>query len=515
MPESASWDNLPINESSCHVRLNGVESPMRCKVEQIGTVLAALTVFAAAWPAQAQPQLDRFERQLEQIRRDTRLLISPDIPAEQRAMYEAGGYFTTVFMILDDPDGKDHVLRQQDLNGYFRANFDGVHQFFLRARTGYTDFNTGDDFDGEGDEVIDPDLERAIYRFDYKRSVAAYDGRTIDGNLIFNGGRQLVNWANGLSLSMEIDGALVTGEVGPWSVTALAGRTQPNQPDVDSSRPDFDEDTRRNFFGGIITFQLNAHHQPFFYGIVQSDQNESETLSTINGVAVTPTRFRYDSYYIGFGSTGSLGDNLRYGVEFVYEGGEGLSNSFDLDTGAAFPSQTREDIEAAAMDIRIDYLLNDANRTRFTAELLIASGDTDRGHSTNTFGGNQPGTDDTAFNGFGLINTGLAFYPNASNLAMVRLGASTFPMPQTEPFRRLQVGGELFIHHKLNRKAPIDEPTSDSNNFLGVETDFYANWQITSDLALAVRYGVFFPSSGIETSASVRHFFYTGLTLSF
>src|SRR5690606_34410515 len=118
--------------------------------------------------------------------------------------------------------------------------------------------------------------------------------------------------------------------------------------------------------------------------------------------------------------------------------GDTLSSPFDNETFIP-GAQTRDDIEAWAMDAYLDYQFGDVNRTRVNIELVVASGDDDRLHSTNTFGGNQPGTTDHGFNAFGLINTGLAFNPNVSNLIMVRTGASTFPFPGSREFDRLQV----------------------------------------------------------------------------
>src|SRR4030095_7253832 len=123
-------------------------------------------------------------------------------------------------------------------------------------------------------------------------------------------------------------------------------------------------------------------------------------------------------------------------------------------------------ISAFAADLRVDYLLLDTRRTRITNELLLASGDEDRLHTSDTFGGNATGTTDHAFNAFGLLNTGLAFAPQASNLMMWRTGISTFPFPDYRPLRRLQVGVDFFVYGKSNDDAPIDEPTIDGR-FLG------------------------------------------------
>ena len=55
----------------------------------------------------------------------------------------------------------------------------------------------------------------------------------------------------------------------------------------------------------------------------------SEPILLIVTLGLITTRYNYNSYYFGFGSTGGLTDRLLYGVEAVYEGGTSLSNSFD------------------------------------------------------------------------------------------------------------------------------------------------------------------------------------------
>ena len=465
--------------------------------------------------ATGQTNLERFERQLEQIQRDTRLLVDPDVPPEQRSLIEYGGYFTFGFAAIDDVNQDTHILRQYDLVGYVRVNLDGVHEFFLRGRTTYRDFNAGESFDGNGDDWVEPTLDRGHYRFDLRRMIAAYDGEVVPYNFVFQGGRQLVHWANGLVLSQELDGGVIVLEYEPVSLEILAGVTRETTTDIDSSRPGFDDDMRRGFYGGMLSVQATAKHRPYIYGLVQQDYNDDDVFV----FGPTTTRFQYDSFYIGIGSRGSITDNLAYGVELVYQGGSTLSNSFTVAGPIATAvTQTDDDISAAAADVQLDYLFNDPNNSRISFEAIIASGDSDRLHTTNTFGGNRPGTTDHAFNAFGLLNAGLAFNPNISNIIIIRLGGSTFPLPDTDFVRRLQVGINLYGFFKLNSNAPIDETTA-TQSYLGFEADLYINWQITSDISLAIRYGVFFPGDAIRNSGANdgdhRHFFYTGVTFSF
>lgn len=475
-----------------------------------------LLVTLLAGSAAAQTELQRFERQLEQIRRDTRLLSNENIPVEQRTYFDYGAFTTANYLSLDDSDLENHVLWQYDLVAYGRLNLDNVHEFFVRGRGQYRDFHKGDAFDDDDDdESWDGRLERLYYRFDLARYLAASKGLQTEGNLTVKVGRDLVFWANGLTLSLEIDGAVVDLEYGPASVEFVAGRTPTDTVDIDSSRPNFDGHTNRFFYGALASVRAGTH-RPFVYALVQRDHNSDDTsVAEVGGTDVT-TVFDYDSTYFGIGSTGALTDRLAYGLEFVYQSGRSLSNSFQIEDSGAVTSipQTTEDIRAWAFDAQIDYLLADERRTRFSGELILSSGDSDRLSTSSTFGGNLTGTDDEAFNAFGLVNTGLAFAPAVSNLVVLRGGVSMFPFPDVRALRRMQIGTDLFVFAKLDKDAPIDELTTD-DRYLGFEPDLYLNWQITSDLTLALRYGAFIPGQAIDADDRIRQFIYAGLTFAF
>jgi len=296
--------------------------------------------------------------------------------------------------------------------------------------------------------------------------------------------------------------------VGNLALQLLAGVTTHDTVDIDASRPQFDDRTERGFYGGILSAQFGKH-RPFVYGLVQRDWNDDVPLV----VGSNTTNFDYDSWYVGTGINGSIGDQVLYGVEFAYEGGKTLSNSFDPATLAPIPQQ-RDHIQAAALDAKLDYLFADTKKSRLSFETIAASGDTDRIHSTNTFGGNAPGTRDHSFNAWGLLNTGLAFAPNVSNLISVRVGGSMFPFPTSSLLKRFQAGTDVLAFFKFRDNAPIDETTTD-DRYLGWEPDVYINWQVTSDVTFAFRYGVFFPGAAIVADEHPRNFFYIGVTFAF
>jgi hypothetical protein len=463
--------------------------------------------------AHAQADLERFSRQLEQIRRETLFEANTDLTLDQRVYFDYGGYFTFGYLGVDDNVGDKHVLRQYEAVAYSRLVLDNAHEFFIRARGGWRDFNDGDSFDGRGDERIDPELDRWYYRFDLQRHVAAYQGKQIDYNLVVKAGRDLVIWGNGLVLSQDIQGLDATFSWGGNEVEVLAGVTPVRTVDFDPSRPAFDYNTKRGFYGVQVARDVSGH-RPFIYGLIQQDYNDHDELTT--GPVVT--EFEYNSWYLAIGASGPLSDRLLYGVEAVYEGGNNLSTSFQSGGGPFITPipQTEDEITAWALDARLDYLFPDEHyRPRLSGEVILASGDPDRGSTSNTFGGNAPNTSDRAFNAFGLLNPGLAFAPAVSNMLAIRIGGSAFPLPDTGSLRRLQAGTDLFLYHKLDGDAPIDEPTTGDSRFLGWEPDFYLNWQATSDLTIVFRYGVFFPNSDAFTDDSARHYIYAGMTYAF
>ena len=325
----------------------------------------------------------------------------------------------------------------------------------------------------------------------------------------------MVYWGNGLVLGETVDGVMPVASAGPVSVSGVAGVTPTRTVDITPDRPEFSYNTRRGFYGALVSLAVGDQH-PYLYGLVQRDYN-SHNESTIGPIT---TRYSYNSDYLGIGSTGPITDHLRYGIETAAEFGDTLSNSSRVVLAGDIPTldqlhQTRDFIQAYASDLKLDYLPQDANNSRFSAEGIFASGDRDRGLTNTTNNGNRPNTPDRAFNAFGLLNTGLAFAAPPSNLLVLRVGASTFPLYNLGYFKRLQVGTDLFIFGRPNAAAPIDEVTDKGSSYLGWEPDVYVNWQLVSDVTIALRYGAFVPNPSAFADARSRQFLYLGATFAF
>ena len=504
---------------------NPVERMLQTRTQCLAILIGLLSVTGAVGSAHAQNDVGARARQetdrrqkfsdLMQFEADHRIKANPEIPASQRMLFDYGALITFQYNSIDDRLGNNHGLRQTDLIGYVRAELDSANEIFARYRASYQDFNPGDSFEGRGSEWNHLDFDRAYYRFDLARYFASTSGQSLAYNVTMKLGRDLVYWANGLVLGQVIDGGLFELSYKKMHLELLGGITPVRTVDFDSSRPNYDHNTRRGFFGGMLKMDVDTEnfgrHHPFVYGMVQRDFNSFDSAN-ISGF---PTQFNYNSYYIGFGSTGSLNDHLLYGVEAVYQGGDTLSNSFVINgANVSAATQTRNAIQAGAVDIKLDYLVNDSQKTRLSVELLGASGDGNRGHSSNTFNGSKPGKNDHAFNALGLINTGLAFSPQVSNLAMLRLGASTYPLSSQSAFKKFQIGTDLFVYGKMSSRGGFSEPAGNSH-YLGIEPDLFVNWQICSDVTLAARYGVFFPGGGGSSAGGNRQFFYLGVTFAF
>lgn len=487
-----------------------------------GFFIVGLGCLGLAGPLYGQDStLQRLERQLRQAEMAYELTVNPALSISERAVIDYGGQVNFSFLAVDDVNQSTRILRQTDVQLFGRLNFDDVHQFFGRLRFTYRDYNSGDSFDGDGDEFVQPISDRWWYRFNLAAAARAYGGQRLDGNLTLQVGRQFVTVGSGLALAEELYAAKLAVEFGDFSLMGLIGTTPKSTViDFDSSRPSFDEDTSRNFFGGMIAYSGIKDHTPYFYILDQRDKNsEDEATFTLPGpggvgTIAVPTEFDYNSTYFAVGINGLLSPKLIYSTEFIYEIGDTLSNPFVPGAPAGVP-QTRDDVSAWAARAGLTYLFRDANRSRIEFETILASGDDDRLLDTsNTLGGNRSGTKDRSFNGFGFAKTGLAFGAPVSNLLLFRAGATTYPAPDQGIFKNLQIGLDVLVFNKLDTDAPIDEGTSD-DRYLGLETDVFINWRIASDLMLNLSYGVFFPGDAINVENDARHFLYTGITYSF
>ncbi len=480
----------------------------------LATLTASPLLAQQAPPANPDQQrtLENFQRDLDQYRRDTREAPSKDIPIGQRALVDYGAYLTLSYLTFDTQgatpsDIDHHILHQYEAIGYGRVNIDNVQELYIQGRTFYQDYAPGDGFDNVPDR-LQGRIEEAYYRLDLQRYLSAYTNSPTDNKATITLGRQFIEWANSLTLSQYLDAAKIDATYGIFDFTLLGGVTVGYTVDFDTSRPNFDNDTRRGFYGLKVGAQPNPKFHPYAYLLFQQDYNSKDTLS----FAGINTIHEYYSWYAGGGVNGTLTDRLLYKTEVTYEGGAGLSNSIDSRGGQA--EQRMEEIQAGAADVQLIYVLQDPQKTRLSFETILASGDPDRQDSSATFQGNRTGTKDHAFNSLGYLYDGLAFAPATSNLMVFRVGASTFPLAGQSHFDKLQLGVDLFAYGKFRKEGTINESTDPDERYLGIEPDLAVNWEVLEDVTLTARYGIFFPGDAL-TADRDRQFFYMAVTYAF
>jgi len=423
--------------------------------------------------------------------------MNRDLPADQKVNVDWGGWYNTWLFLFDDGINSSRTFRRNDFRLWGGATLDqGAHEMYARMRLSYIDFNHGDSYDGNEDDLDGPNLERGYYQFDLQKALKAYGGKTTSNNFKLKIGRDLVEFGTGYALSMPLDHVQLTGEVAKIEVSGLMGRSFHTIKDIDRSRPHSDN-MERNFLGIQTKYKGLEKHEPFAY-IFWNDDQKSERRP-LQG-------FAYDSVYTGFGSRGELIKNLRYSTEWVFENGRSYGNR---------RYRHRDAIQAWAFDATLEYLSQWKLRPRFVGEYMFASGDGDRrGSPTNAIGGNSRGND-TGFVGFGYRDTGLSFAPWLSNVHIWRAGASFLPLEHHEVFKNQELGTDWFLYCKNHSDGAVSDATADDRSgYLGWEMDYFANWRITSDLALTLRFGSFFPGEAFSDETT-RTFFLTGLTWSF
>lgn len=477
---------------------------------QWGSVSLALALAAFAGlaaPAHGQDDVvRRIERALRVSDRGESFRAGPDttLALTERTQLDVGGYTSFTALWLDDSSNNNRRLLQPEVGLYARANIDDVHYLFARAKFQYRTYSEGDSFDQRGDRWTVPYVDRYWYEFDLRRAFEVYKKDTITQNFNIRVGRQYVDWGASLALSEALYAARPTVEfTRNIKLSGLAAYTPGYTVGWDASQINFDSETQRGFFGGMLSVTLPSATEIYAYHLYTEDYNNEDRA---RGVPLSGVRFKYNSHYVGLGTRGIVGSNWEYLGEMVLQ--MGVSQTDPL-RGI----QQQEQVFAFAGRGQATYVFRDQNETRAQAEVLFASGDKDRIVASDTVGGNLAGTTDRAFNSMGFANTGLAFAPSLSNLVSVRAGFSTHPLKSVNGFEEFQVGVDGLIFNKFTSRGGIDEATT-NDTFLGGEIDTYINYRVTSDLAFTVRYGVFFPGQAI-VEKDTRHFILLGVTLSF
>lgn len=413
-----------------------------------------------------------------------------------------GAYTTLAYLSADDLAGDPQGFSEIDAKFWMHAEKAG-HKVYGRLRLLYENFDSGDAFTASGDGFIEPLFDRYWYRFDWRTEQQAETGTDPGWGWWVQFGRTYVTWVSGLTLSDPLYAARGGIDTKSFSFDLLFGITPDHFTDFDASRPNYTSDTERYFYGVSAECRSLRSHRPFVYLLWQEDENSQP-------FGPAGPQYSYDSRYAGLGSAGEIVTGIwLYRLELVYEFGESISNTL--------AAQTTDDIEAYALRFFVAYMPTRARASsglRIESEVLVGSGDDDRGTSSQTAAGNLAGTNDTSFISFGYVNTGLALAPELSNIVSFRLTGSAFPMRGRGIFDRMQVSVSGYVFAKYDDNAPISVPTVAGESFVGGEVDFAVDWTLTSDLNLLLQYGIFLPGDAMFNSDPL-HFFYVGFSYGF
>jgi hypothetical protein len=477
-----------------------------------GGLLAPSVVAQAGGAGDSQKQL---EKQMRQYDAAWRLEVPADAQISERLLLDFGASTRAGIYSIDDEASNSHVLREYDGRAWLRADLDGVHRFYGRLKFTYDDWNHGDEFNPESVGLQEPIGERWWYQFDlrgYRQATAGEPART---NVDLKVGKQFVQFGSGLALSSALIAGQLEVEAYGVALDLLLGKTPPNDVvDFDVSRPSFDTNTKRDFYGALLEAR-GGSVVPYAYALVQRDHNTSDfTFYTDASSQLFPTFFAYDSEYFGGGFHGTLDPSWAWQSEFSLETGRALSSPIGAN-GAPVP-QTEERVHAWAAELQLAWLARDARHTRTELECIVGSGDGDRLDSADTFGGNLSGTTDTAYNSLGFAQTGLALSPDPSNLVTTRLGTATSPfVGRGDLLDRLRLLADAYVFLKLDPNAPISV-TSDDHRYVGTEIDLGVDWNLLSDVTLNLRAGFFIPGGAMpEGQDQLRKFLYGGVTYVF
>ncbi len=458
--------------------------------------LGALVLLACAMPAAAQFQEGGINVYQEQLRAE----MDQQSPEARQMAIDAGGWINFAYYhYYDATIGRDRSMEEYDLRIWASANVDDTHHFYVRGVTSYLDWAPHDNPFHNGDDFINPTVERAWYEFDLAGLTRAQH-KAPENDFKVKVGRDFMELGTDLVMAAPLDMVKTTIQLGNWEWMAFLGQPVPGELNIDQS-PQVRQHDDRWFWGTQVTYNGLGHNKPFVYFLNNQDDQDHDTATQ---------KYNYTSRYVGAGSTGSLIlPNLKYQTELAGEWGRTYS------WGA---TDHTDQVEAWAYDAMLEYYFQAPTHPKVMAEFLHARGDPDRAFSsTNTIGGNAQGTKDYAFNAFGFRDTGIALAPAVSNLDAYITGASFFPLEKVKIFRKMEVGVRLYWYQKDAAGGAISDPTAeDRARFIGWEGDVFIQWRITSDFTWTIRYGGFVPGSTYSRGfQDCRNFFFTGVTYSF
>jgi hypothetical protein len=447
--------------------------------------VAALAVLAAVAPARAQLRDTAVigsrdvVRKLEQ-RRDQR--ASEEFfrdAGTARGGTEYGGWSTVTWLDIDELDHNGAALDPVsdvfvlDTRAWVKHTINARKNVFIRFRKLDLDIDTAPG-------VVPLDV-RTKEQFDL--DIAHFEFPV--GQTQVRLGRLFTRVGRGLTLSDTLDGARFDYRSSRGvTFSGFVGSTLHRSDNVDTNVSGFDQGHNdRTFVGTAATYTTLGNHRVTGYAVDQNDNTPSANpLQDL-------TTFRYDSYYLGLGAEGPLGDRTSYAAELVRQRG----TSGTLNGGAS-----REQVEAFAALLSVFHRLPGTSLPTLTFDYAFGSGDPNRLSVTDTgVAGPLIGQSDHNFLYFGRFEGGLALQPRLSNLEVVRLGMQLKPLEgRLAAPTDLLVGFKLSGYSKDTLGGAISDPLATvAQRRVGYGADVFTAWKVFSDVDVLLEYGAFKPGN--------------------
>jgi hypothetical protein len=491
--------------------------------------VATLSILVGSTVLAQSPESATFATQQRFLEEQIRPLIQPELlsPAvEDRVQFDFGGILRYTGLWFEDhgsafpipiPGSPEfqgsRAAHDFDFRPWLAASLDNVHYGFIRGQFDFLQYYNGDAYDRSSD-WRGPFVDLGFYRFDIDEACRLYGCSEVDTwSADLTIGRHFLYVGRGIAFALTTDAISWDWQCGDWAGLVFGGQSVRHYDNIDRSVPGFSR-SDREFFGFQVEYERWDHHRPYVFGVIQRDRSDESPEDLLQ-------EYDYDSEYWGIGirgetlfgegETGTGIENLQYFGELIVQTGHSIGD----DGNPATISDERDDIESWAFDIGLIYYPQCCTKPRLLFEFAHASGDDDRLTPQNTIFGNDAGTDDEGFLGFGYINTGVSFAPLLANLEFVRLAGAFRPFEQCCEWRvsDMEVGSSFFLYWRPEEDAGVSDVRADipGNHFLGSELDLFVNWRISSDLYLLFNYGVFFPDEDSFSVERSRQF--VGLTL--
>ena len=471
----------------------------------------------------ASQSAENMQQQLNAEDASMRKAYFSNSPISERLTIDYGGTFRYAFNIIDTAQSKETYEQVYDLRLFTSIELDGAHRFYGRLRFLYNqwDFNgtraVGPEYNDEG--LQNPIGELYWYEFNLAGMIQTQTGAKPDYNFVAKMGRQYVIWGQGAALSNYMYAGIFDFSWQEFKLTTMVGQTAGEDTiDWDLSRPGYDTDTSRLYYGGKFEYSGIPGHRPYVYILAQNDLNSGQVAVLPLSAPTIPTTFDYNSTYVGVGSNGAIGADLVYRAEFMYEYGTTLSDPLSHQGGILPVPQQDARISAMAGVGGLTWLARNTEDSRVDFQIVAGSGSNQRLDPGNTFGGIAPRAVDTSFNSLGYVNTGIVLAPDLANLFCPSLGFSTTPLPGSGFFGGLRLGVTAFAFGRIENDAPLSFQTvNGGSNYVGSELDFSMEWRLMSDLDLNIRYGIFMPNTEVfpTNQGGARDFVYAGMTYAF